>query len=117
MADLENRLRYFVRNIVAVDKWPFRFGYSYRGGRGSAVLEGKSLPAERDVSAHCFSADLSTVTRENARVEIIFDVLSMDNRWMHGRISCLRGLFFFFFQEFPIPWIELFFIVVGKWKF
>lgn len=39
MVDLENRLRYFVRNIVAVDKWPFRFGYSYRGGgvlRGSA---------------------------------------------------------------------------------
>lgn len=41
MVDLENRLRYFVRNIVAVDKWPFRFGYSYRGG-GSVVLKGKS---------------------------------------------------------------------------
>lgn len=95
--------------------------------RGCAILEGKSLPAERerDVSAHCFSADLSTVTRdrENARVEIIFDVLSMDNRGgcTEGRISCdsscLRGPLFFFLRIFHTTWTELFFIVVGKWKF
>lgn len=105
MADLENRLRYFVRNIVAVDKWPFRFGYSYRGVvRFSKENLSRPRERERDVSAHCFSADLSTVTRdrENARVEIIFDVLSMDNRGgcTEGRISCdsscLRGPLFFF---------------------
>lgn len=99
MVDLENRLRYFVRNIVAVDKWPFRFGYSYRGGgvlRGSAgfcgVLRGKSPLEPGDVSGHCFSADLSTVTwdRENARVEIIFDVLY---RWISDARKWLRLIF------------------------